>query len=52
LCPPHVERREEWAAYLGNYGGLVTSSDRLSSVDEWGLDVTWRLLAEGARRAT
>jgi alpha-galactosidase len=47
VAAPHVERREDWAAVVENYGGLRTSSDRLSALDEWGLETTRRLLRRG-----
>jgi alpha-galactosidase len=43
--PSGVERREEWASCIERYGGLRGSSDRLRSLDAWGLDVTHRLLS-------
>ena len=49
IVGPQVERREQWAAHIAGYGGLLCSSDRLSSLDAWGLEVTRRLLAEAAR---
>jgi len=49
IVGPQVERREQWAAHIAGYGGLLCSSDRLSSLDAWGREVTRRLLAEAAR---
>jgi len=49
IVGPQVERREQWAAHIAGYGGLLCVSDRLSSLDAWGLEVTRRLLAEAAR---
>ncbi|MQA83244.1 MAG: alpha-galactosidase [Streptosporangiales bacterium] len=46
LARPDVERRAEWAAHVERYGGLRASSDRLLSLDSWGLETTRRLLAE------
>ena len=43
----HVERREEWAAVVERYSGLRSSSDRLARLDDWGLEVTRRLLRPG-----
>jgi alpha-galactosidase len=43
--PRGLERREEWAQCVERYGGLRGSSDRLRSLDEWGLEATRRLLA-------
>jgi alpha-galactosidase len=40
----HVERREEWAEVVERYGGLRSSSDRLRTLDEWGLATTRRLV--------
>jgi alpha-galactosidase len=45
LARPAVERRGVWAAHVERYGGLRGSSDRLYSLDEWGLDTTRRLLS-------
>lgn len=45
IVRPAVERREEWAAVVEQYGGLRVSSDRISDLDWWGLDTTRRLLA-------
>ena len=50
IVRPQVERREEWAAYVGRYGGLAASSDRILALDDWGLQVTRQLLDDGARR--
>jgi alpha-galactosidase len=47
VAGPHVERREDWATVVENFGGLRTSSDRLRELDEWGLSVTRRLLQPG-----
>ena len=44
LARPDVERREAWAAHVERVGGLVSSSDRLLDLDEWGLPTTRRLL--------
>jgi hypothetical protein len=49
IVGPQVERREQWAAHIAGYGGLLCSSDRLGSLDAWGLEVTRRLLAGAAR---
>lgn len=45
IARPAMQRREEWAAHIERYGGLLTSSDRLLELDEWGLSTTRRLLA-------
>ncbi|AXH98156.1 alpha-galactosidase [Ornithinimicrobium avium] len=44
--PDGVAKRPEWAALIERYGGLRGSSDRLAALDEWGLEVTRRLLSE------
>ena len=44
IARPVVERREEWARHVERFGGLRGSSDRLASLDEWGLETTRRLL--------
>lgn len=49
IAQPQVEHREEWAAYVIGYGGLAASSDRILALDEWGLEVTRRLLHDGMR---
>jgi alpha-galactosidase len=43
----HVERREEWAGIVERYSGLRASSDRLTQLDDWGLETTRRLLHPG-----
>jgi alpha-galactosidase len=47
VAGPHVERREDWARVIENYGGLRTSSDRLRGLDDWGLETTRRLIRPG-----
>jgi alpha-galactosidase len=47
VAGPHVERREDWAQVIENYGGLRTSSDRLRGLDDWGLETTRRLIRPG-----
>jgi alpha-galactosidase len=44
IVRPEVERREQWAEHVERFGGLRVSSDRLESLDEWGLETTRRLL--------
>lgn len=44
LARPQMERREDWALHVERHGGLRGSSDRLRDLDQWGLDVTRRLL--------
>lgn len=43
-----VEHREEWAAHVEATRGAVVSSDRLATLDDWGLTTTRRLLASAA----
>ena len=47
VARPQIEDREAWAAHLERYGGLRFSSDRLSALDERGLELTRRVLASG-----
>ncbi|WP_328880656.1 glycoside hydrolase family 36 protein [Streptomyces sp. NBC_00299] len=49
MARPAVETREQWAAHIEATGGLMASSDRLLSLDEWGVATTRRLLSGGAR---
>ncbi|WP_217208725.1 glycoside hydrolase family 36 protein [Streptomyces sp. AC550_RSS872] len=49
MARPAVETRERWAAHVEATGGLMASSDRLLSLDEWGVTTTRRLLGGGAR---
>ncbi|OIJ65677.1 glycoside hydrolase family 36 protein [Streptomyces mangrovisoli] len=49
MARPAVQTRERWAAHVEATGGLVASSDRLLSLDEWGVATTRRLLT-GAKR--
>lgn len=44
IVRPEVEAREAWAAHIERYGGLRGSSDRLASLDAWGIETTRRLL--------
>ncbi len=46
IARPEIERREEWAAVVERYGGLRASSDRIASLDAWGLETTRRVLSE------
>ncbi|MFG2132219.1 glycoside hydrolase family 36 protein [Streptomyces sp. NPDC048751] len=48
MARPAVETREQWAAHVEATGGLMASSDRLLSLDQWGVDTTRRLLSGGA----
>ncbi|WP_416982866.1 glycoside hydrolase family 36 protein [Streptomyces sp. T028] len=45
MARPAVETREQWAAHVEATGGLMASSDRLLSLDLWGVDTTRRLLS-------
>ena len=45
IVRPEVERREEWADVVTRYGGLRASSDRIRSLDAWGLETTRRILS-------
>lgn len=47
MARPQVETRERWAAHVEATGGLMASSDRLLSLDPWGVDTTRRLLSSG-----
>ncbi|MET9684235.1 glycoside hydrolase family 36 protein [Streptomyces coeruleorubidus] len=49
MARPAVETREQWAAHVESTGGLMASSDRLLSLDEWGVETTRRLLSGAAR---
>lgn len=51
MARPAVETRERWAAHVEATGGLMASSDRLLSLDAWGVDTTRRLLAKGTEAA-
>ncbi|WP_149830349.1 glycoside hydrolase family 36 protein [Streptomyces tailanensis] len=49
MARPAVETRERWAAHVEATGGLMASSDRLLSLDTWGVETTRRLLTGGAK---
>jgi alpha-galactosidase len=49
MARPAVETRERWAAHVEATGGLMASSDRLLSLDAWGVDTTRRLLTGATR---
>ncbi|KKD05514.1 glycoside hydrolase family 36 protein [Streptomyces sp. WM6386] len=49
MARPAVETRERWAAHVEATGGLMASSDRLLSLDQWGVETTRRLLSGDAR---
>jgi alpha-galactosidase len=44
MVRPGIERREEWAQIVEQYSGVRISSDRLRSLDDWGLQRTRELL--------
>ncbi|MBV9822312.1 MAG: alpha-galactosidase [Actinobacteria bacterium] len=44
IVRPAVERREELAAHVAEFGGLRASSDRIADLDDWGLEQTRTLL--------
>ncbi len=44
IARPSVERREDWADHIRNFGGLRGSSDRIADLDDWGLATTRELL--------
>ncbi|MEZ0071978.1 glycoside hydrolase family 36 protein [Planotetraspora sp. GP83] len=46
IVRPEVERREDWADVIERYGGLRVSSDRIASLDDWGMETTRRLLSD------
>ncbi|KUM90437.1 MULTISPECIES: glycoside hydrolase family 36 protein [Streptomyces] len=49
MARPAVETRERWAAHVEATGGLMASSDRLLSLDPWGVETTRRLLGGDVR---
>lgn len=42
---PEIREREAWVSYLDRDGGVALSGDRLSALDEHGLELTRRVLA-------
>lgn len=44
VARPGIERREQWADTVRDYGGVRISSDGLENLDEWGLARTRELL--------
>jgi alpha-galactosidase len=44
IARPGVERRQDWAEVIERYGGLRASGDGISSLDQWGMETTRRLL--------
>ncbi|MFD5336041.1 glycoside hydrolase family 36 protein [Streptomyces hawaiiensis] len=49
MARPAVETRQQWAAHVESTGGLMASSDRLLSLDQWGVETTRRLLSSSHR---
>ncbi|MBB6420523.1 hypothetical protein HDC93_006143 [Streptomyces sp. AK010] len=49
MARPAVETREQGAAHVESTGRLMASSDRLLSLDPWGVETTRRFLS-GTRR--
>ncbi|MER6249763.1 glycoside hydrolase family 36 protein [Streptomyces griseorubiginosus] len=49
MARPAVETRERWAAHVAATAGLMASSDRLLSLDQWGVQTTRRLLGGDER---
>ncbi|MFF4018562.1 glycoside hydrolase family 36 protein [Streptomyces sp. NPDC001843] len=49
MARPAVETRERWAAHVAATGGLMASSDRLLSLDQWGVETTRRILSGATR---
>jgi alpha-galactosidase len=45
VARPAFALREASAAVIEQYGGLRSASDRISELDDWGLDATRRILA-------
>jgi alpha-galactosidase len=45
VARPSYGQREEWARAVEEFGGLRSCSDRVSELDEWGLETTRRVLA-------
>ncbi|NEA33222.1 glycoside hydrolase family 36 protein [Streptomyces sp. SID13031] len=45
MAHPEVEHRADWADTITRHGGLRTTSDRIQSLDGWGLAITKALLS-------
>ena len=45
VARPEIEARDSWAEHLLGYGGVRFSSDRLSALDEHGLELTRRFIS-------
>jgi alpha-galactosidase len=43
-----IADRQTWAAYVGSYGGVTFSGDRLVELDSWGLELTRQVLSSRA----
>jgi alpha-galactosidase len=48
VARPSYRLREPWAEAVTRFGGLRSVSDRVAELDEWGLEVTRRLLTTGS----
>jgi alpha-galactosidase len=46
VARPTYSQRERWAEAVSTFGGLRSCSDRVSELDEWGLETTRRLLGD------
>ena len=46
IVRPGVERRQDWAAHVEAFSGVRASSDRVRSLDTWGLETTRRVLSD------
>jgi alpha-galactosidase len=44
MLRPRVQRRQDWALIVEQYGGLRASGDSLLQLDQWALEATRRLL--------
>jgi alpha-galactosidase len=44
MLRPGIERREDWASVVRDFGGLRSSGDGLLQLDDWGLETTRSLL--------
>lgn len=46
---PAFRRREEWTSLVLDYGGLVSWSDRITDLDDWGLATAQRAFQKSVR---
>ena len=46
VARPSYSQRERWAETVAAFGGLRSSSDRISELDDWGLETTRSLLKD------